>query len=411
METGREAMARYAFKIATPTGTIRTLDAEGDDRQAARRSLEAKGFFVFDNGNQPQARARPRFPALILDPIRPKILLVFNQELLALIKAGLPIITTLDLLSERTQHPRLRTLLADVREAVKGGAALSAAMATHPRVFSLLYTAALHAGEQSGNFVDALGRYVEYQKRILTLRQRFRAALTYPAILVVASAAIILFLLTFVVPTFTRIYGDMQAELPVATRILVAVTADLRNALPLMAAGLACLGLAAWRWRVSPAGRQTTDRWLLQLPWVGELIRGYLFSRLARTLAMMLAGGIPMIPSLETTLGTVGNAHLGEAIRQAIPRVAAGQSLADSLGSTGVVPPLVLELVSVGENSGSLGEMLGHLADLYDTEVDTRLTSLAAAIEPAIMIGMGLVVAGIVITMYLPIFHLASVVH
>lgn len=404
-------MARYSFKIATPTGTIRPLDAEGDDRQAARRSLEAKGFFVFDNGNQLQARARPRFPALILDPIRPKLLLVFNQELLALIKAGLPIITTLDLLSERTQHPRLRTLLADVREAVKGGAALSAAMARHPRVFSLLYTAALHAGEQSGNFVDALARYVEYQKRILALRQRFRAALTYPAVLVVASAAIILFLLTFVVPTFTRIYGDMEAQLPVATRILVAVTADLRNALPLMAAGLVCLGLAAWRWRISPAGRLTTDRWLLQLPWVGELVRGYLFSRLARTLAMMLAGGIPMIPSLETTLGTVGNAHLAEAIRRAIPRVAAGQSLADSLGSTGVVPPLVLELVSVGENSGSLGEMLGHVADLYDTEVDTRLTSLAAAIEPAIMIGMGLVVAGIVITMYLPIFHLASVVH
>lgn len=403
-------MPRFSCKTGTPTGGIQTQEVEGESPEAARRSLEAKGYFVFNVEGQREARVWPRLRWPGFHPIGQKALLVFNQELLALVKAGLPILTALDLLGERSQQPRLRALLADVREAVKGGAALSAALARHPRVFSPIYTAALHAGEQSGNLVDALTRYVEYQKRILALRQRFRAALTYPAVLCLASGAVILFLLTFVVPTFSRIYGDLEAELPVATRMLVALTGRLRDALPLVGGIVALLLLAAWRWHATPAGRRVVDRCTLSLPWVGDLVSGYLFSRFARTLAMTLGGGIPIIPSLQVTLGTVGNAYLTGALQPAIPRVAAGSSLADALGSSGVVPPLVLEMVAVGESSGSLGDMLGHVADLYDGEVDTRLIALAAVIEPVIMIGMGLVVATIVVIMYLPIFHLSAVV-
>jgi len=203
----------------------------------------------------------------------------------------------------------------------------------------------------------------------------------------------------------------MEGELPVATRMLVTVTGRLREVLPLIG-GLAAAGLVGlWRWRATAAGRKYTDRWLFQLPWVGELLRGYLFSRFSRTLAMMLGGGIPMIPSLQATLGIVGNAHMAATLQPAIPRVAAGTSLAEALAQSGIVPPLVQELVAVGERSGSLGEMLGHVADLYDADVDTRLTALTALIEPIIMIGMGLVVAAIVIIMYLPIFHMSQVVH
>ena len=403
-------MARYSFQVGTPTGSIQTLEVAGDTPDAARRSLEGKGYFVFDR--QEQVRTLPRIgrPAFLAPRVTPRALLVFNQELLALVRAGLPILSALDLLRERGQQSRLRSLLEVVRDEVKGGAALSAAMARHTQVFGPLYTASLHAGEQSGNFVDALTRYVEYQKRILTLRQRLRAALTYPAILVTASLAVILFLLTFVVPTFSNIYGDMDAELPVATRILVGITGQLKRLLPLVALAIAAFGLALWRWRLTPTGRRLTDRWILALPWVGPLVSGYLFSRFARTLAMMQAGGIPMIPSLETTLATVGNAYLDGKLRTAIPRVTAGNTLADALDRSGVSPPLLVELVSVGESSGSLGEMLGHVADLYDAEMDTRLTALAAAIEPVIMIGMGLVVAAIVVIMYLPIFHLSTVI-
>ena len=404
-------MAQYSFRVGTPTGSIQTLEVAGDTPEAARRSLEGKGYFVFDRQEQ-AARTLPRLgrPAFLAPRVTPRVLLVFNQELLALVRAGLPILTALDLLRERGQQSRLRSLLEVVRDEVKGGAALSAAMAKHTQVFGPLYTASLRAGEQSGNFVDALTRYVEYQKRILTLRQRLRAALTYPAILITASLAVIVFLLTFVVPTFSNIYGDMDAELPVATRILVGITGQLTRLLPLAALAVTAFGLALWRWRLTPEGRRLTDRWILVLPWVGTLISGYLFSRFARTLAMMQAGGIPMIPSLETTLATVGNAYLDGKLRTAIPRVAAGNTLADALDRSGVSPPFLVELVSVGESSGSLGEMLGHVADLYDAEMDTRLTALAAAIEPIIMIGMGLVVAAIVVTMYLPIFHLSTVI-
>lgn len=405
-------MARYSIRIGTPTGSIQTLEADGESFEEARRSLEAKGYFVFDGGGERQGWTwtLPRIPKIRLDRIRPRTLLVFNQELLALVKAGLPIIVTLDLLRERSQQPRLRALLGEVREAVKGGAALSAAMAKHPRIFSALYTAALHAGEQSGNFVDALSRYVTYQQRILALRQRFRAALTYPAILCVASLCVITFLLTFVVPTFTRIYGDMDQELPVATRILVSFTGELQKTLPFAGAGIAMFVLAIWRWRQTAAGRMLMDRAVMRFPFVGAMVRGYLYSRLSRTLAMMLGGGIPMIPSLETALTIVGNTYMIDGIRRAIPRVAAGTSLANAFEASGVIPPLMLELVGVGEKSGSLVEMLGHIAELYDGEVDTRLATLAATIEPAVMVVMGGIVATIVIVMYLPIFHLASVV-
>ena len=192
--------------------------------EAARRTLEAQGYFVFAVEGSAGTVSRHPFLRHRGGRVRLQALVVFNQELLALIKAGLPILTALDLLGERSQQPQLRIVLAEAREAVKGGMALSAALAQHPRIFSALYTGALEAGEQSGNLVDALSRYLEYQKRIVALRQRFRAALTYPAALALLSGAVIVFLLTFVVPTFTRIYGDMEAELPAATRILVGLT-------------------------------------------------------------------------------------------------------------------------------------------------------------------------------------------
>ncbi len=401
-------MARYSFTVGTATGSLRTLEIDGDTPEAARQTLQAKGYFVFAEASRSWFQlARGPFR---IGRINPRNLLVFNQELLALVKAGLPILTALDLLRERGQHPRLRGLLDAVRDEVRAGAALSAAMGRHPQVFPPLYTAALHAGEQSGNFVDALGRYVEYQKRILQLRQRLRAALTYPMLLVAASAVVVTFLLTYVVPVFSKIYGDMDSQLPAATRVLVLLTSRLRELLPIVVLVLLAGGFLAWRWASTADGRRQVDRCILKLPIVGPVFVGYLYSRFARTLAMLQAGGIPMIPSLETTLAVVGNAHLVRELRGMIPRVAAGSTLADALGRSGVVPALLVELVAVGETSGSLGDMLGHAADLYDGEMDSRLTALAAVIEPVIMIGMGLIVATIVVIMYLPIFNLSTVV-
>jgi type IV pilus assembly protein PilC len=403
-------MPRFVCRIGTPTGSLRTQEVDEVSSEAARRTLEAQGYFVFAVEGSAGTVSRHPFLRHRGGRVRLQALVVFNQELLALIKAGLPILTALDLLGERSQQPQLRIVLAEAREAVKGGMALSAALAQHPRIFSALYTGALEAGEQSGNLVDALSRYLEYQKRIVALRQRFRAALTYPAALALLSGAVIVFLLTFVVPTFTRIYGDMEAELPAATRILVGLTRHLQGGLPVAAGIVALLALGLWRWWKTPAGRRWFDRSNLRLPFVGDLLRGYLFSRFARTLGMTLGGGISMIPSLEATFGTLGNAYLAETLRPAIARVAAGSTLAEALDRSGVVPALLLEMVIVGESSGSLQEMLGHVADLYDAEMDTRLAALAAVIEPIIMIGMGLMVATIVIIMYLPIFHLSAVV-
>ena len=249
-------MSRFTCRVGTSTGSLITQEVDEESPEAARRSLEAKGYFVFAVEGSAEAQVRRRLLSLGGSRVKPQSLLVFNQELLALIKAGLPILTALDLLGERTQQPSLRAALLRAREAVKGGAALSAALAQHPRIFSSLYTGALQAGEQSGSLVDALSRYLEYQKRIMAMRQRFRAALTYPAILVLASGAVITFLLTFVVPTFTKIYGDVEAELPAATRMLVLLTQRLRGTLPIIGVIVALLLLAFWRWRATPGGRR-----------------------------------------------------------------------------------------------------------------------------------------------------------
>ncbi len=390
---------------------MQTLEADGETREAARRSLEERGYFIFREAGRSEPAIRAPAPRFLfrIDSVSPRAFLVFNQEMLALVKAGLPILTSLELLGQRSQHPHLRAILGEVRTAVRGGAALSTSMAKYSRVFPTLYTAALHAGEQSGNFVESLGRYVEYQKRVLAIRQRFRAALTYPAVLCAASASVVLFLLTYVVPTFTKIYGDAEAALPMATRLLVTATTWLRELFPVLAGGGAVIGVVLWRALRTPGGRRRLDWWLLKLPWMGQVVRGYVFSRFARTLAMTLTGGIPMIPALETSLETLGNAYVIGAIRSIVPRVAAGSSLEAALAASGAVPPLVLELVAVGETSGSLGEMLGHVADLFDAELDSRLATFTAVIEPLIMIGMGLVVATIVVIMYLPIFNLSAV--
>lgn len=405
-------MMRFSFEVGTATGALQTVEVDGETREAARRSLQEKGFFVLRETGRASALPRLGMPRLAFGGARiaPRAFLVFNQEMLALVKAGLPILTALDLLSQRSGQPELRSVLEEVRIAVRGGAALSASLAEHPRLFPPLYTAALRAGEQSGNFVEALGRYVEYQKRVLAIRQRFRAAMTYPAVLCLASAAVVAFLLTYVVPTFTKIYGDVETTLPAATLLLVRATGLLRELLPLLAGGAVVLGLLAYRAAQTPGGRRWIDRWLLTLPWMGEVVRGYVLSRFARTLAMTLSGGIPMLPALETSLDALGNAHVGDAIRRVVPRVAAGSSLEAALAASGVVPSLVLELVAVGETSGALGEMLGHTADLFDAELDARLATFASVIEPIIMIGMGIVVATIVVIMYLPIFHLSAVV-
>ncbi|MFQ5848661.1 MAG: type II secretion system F family protein [Candidatus Methylomirabilales bacterium] len=403
-------MATFACRIGTPGGKVLIQDREAESADRLRQQLEAEGYYIFQV--RPRSALTPfnfSFPSA-WHRVRKKDLLILNQEFLALLRAGLPILTVLDLVIARQTHPRLRQVLDRVREAVKGGASLSEAAEQHPEVFPSLFVASLRVGEKSGDLPETLARYITHLKRAIALQKKVGSALFYPAILMGLTTAVVIFLLTVVVPSFSKIYQDFQAQLPYPTQVLLALTGLIRDylliILPLPL--LAFLGL--WQWRRTNTGRLSLDRLLLRLPLLGQIIQHFSLASFCRTLGTVLAGGMPMVPALEIATGSVQNRAAYTRLRRAIPTVTGGASVAAALEQAKAAPPLVLEMVGVGERTGGLEEMLHHVADFLEEELDHRLSALATLVEPAIMVTMGLVVAGIVITMYLPIFHLSSAV-
>lgn len=403
-------MANFTCRLGTPTGKVLIQEREAESLDRLRRDLEAEGYYIF------QIRPRTLLAPSRLPrpnrwrPIRKKDLLVLNQEFLALLRAGLPILTILELIIERQTHPRLREVLEKARGAVKAGASLSEAAAQHPDVFPPLYVASLRAGEKSGHLPDTLSRYITNLKRVMALQKKVVSALLYPSILLVITTAVVIFLLTVVVPTFSQIYLDFETTLPYATRLLLAVTGFLREYL-LVILPLPLLGLfGLWQWRQTQAGRLILDRLLLRLPLLGQILHQFSLAIFCRTMGTVLEGGMTMVPALEIAAGSVHNRALSEELRRAIPAVTGGASVAAALERSGAAPPVVVEMVGVGERTGALEEMLSHIADFLEEEMDLRLSSITTLLEPVVMVTMGLIVAGIVITMYLPIFQLSSVV-
>ncbi len=405
-------MPTFVCRFGTPTGTIQTEEREAEDGETLRHDLERQGCYVF--AITPPSRwplLRQGFRTSLSRRVTLKDLLIFNQEFHALVRAGLPIIQSLDLLVERCTNGRLREALTQIRNDVKGGLPFSDATARHPRLFSHLYVASLRAGEKSGTFVEALERYVTLLKRILTVRQKIVTALTYPAAVVFLSFCVLTFLLLYVVPTFVQIYSNLEATLPVPTQILIQTVGLLKTyAMPLFGL-LVVSAVALTQWARTPAGRRHVDGLLLRLPWIGEVIQQYSASLFCRTLAALLGGGIPIVPSLETAADSLANSAIRERIQARIPAVSSGSSLAAALEGTSAIPPTVLEMIAVGESTGSLKEMLGHVADFFDQENELRLQSLITGTEIAIMGLMGLFVGTTVVVMYLPIFHLAGAIH
>ncbi len=402
-------MATFSCRIGTPTGKVLTEDREAESADRLQHQLETEGYYVF------QVRPRSSYLPFSLSfsswrRVQKKDLLILSQELFALIKAGLPIPQVLDLVIERQAQPRLRRVLERVRDAVKGGASLSDAAAEHPEVFPPLYVASLRVGEKSGDLPDALARYTHNLKRMITLQKKVGSALFYPAILLGLTTAVVIFLLTVVVPTFSQMYQDFDAQLPYPTQLLLALTDLVRSQILIIIPALLIGLFGLWQWRRTQAGRLFLDHLVLRLPLVGQAMHQFSLATFCRTLGTVLAGGMPMVPALQIATGSVQNHGAQEQLERAIPAVTGGASVAAALEGARAAPPLVLEMVGVGERTGALEEMLHHVADFIEEELDYRLSAMATLIEPLIMVVMGLVVAGIVIAMYLPIFHLSSAV-
>jgi type IV pilus assembly protein PilC len=369
----------------------------------ARQKLSDRGLFVY--------QVRPRDVLAGLGQRRDKTVhgndfLVFNQQFNTLIKAGIPILKSLDLLAERAAAPRLRPVLGQVRRLVREGTTLSDAL-EQQGVFPKVYTVSVLAGEKSGNLSGVLEYYIAYQRVSTGLRKKLIATLIYPAILICAATLIVTYLVSSVIPRFATLYNDLNVNLPTATRILLSVTVTYRPYLLAAIALLVGLAVAAFAWSRTDKGGLTLERMRMRLPLVGEILTKFQFAQFSRTLSTLLAGGTPLVHAMETAGEAIRGRLVSGAIAQGAKLVREGQSLHNALASTGLVPELALEMIEVGEASGALSPMLGSVSEFYEDEVNAKLANMVALIEPAILVFMAVLIAFILVALYLPMFSLS----
>lgn len=403
-------MATFTYKAARPSGA--TLDGliDGDDERAAQSKLESDGYIVIDLQNRDKKTSARSGLFQFGGKLPLHEVLVFNQELLALLKAGLAVLRVWDLLIERTSQANFKQALRTVREDIRGGSAMSDAMSKHPRYFNELYVATIRAGEQSGNLPEVLQRYIAYLKLMMELKQKVTKALAYPAFLVIVGVGVIGFLVGYVMPTFVSVYGESSQALPVATQALLdLISGTNRYFIPgLVALVGAIIGLKAYR--ATEAGRLTTDRLLLSAPGLGIILTYHHTIQLMRTLGTVLAGGIPAVEAVQIAGGAVSNRYMAKGLAEAVERIREGITLASAIEAQQVLPKLATEMIAVGEETGSLETMLRDIAEFYEGSLDLKLTRMTTWIEPVLLLAMGVIVGTIVIIMYLPVFQMAGTV-
>ncbi len=402
-------MAEFICRLGTPAGEVVTRTVEGLSESELRERLMQEGYRIFSvetsgmMGGMRLRKGSGRTVNIKLDDF-----LLFNQQLAALIHAGLPVLQSIQMLRQRSPNPKLRVVLADVEARIKSGSALSEAFAAQGDTFPKIYTASILAGERSGSLDDVLRRYVEYTKAMAQLRRKIRGALTYPIILLCAAFLLIGVLTTFVIPQFTSLYENMGSELPAITLYVVGFSSGIRDNIYWLGPLLLILGIGFASWRKTENGRRTIDRWLLKLPLVGDLIRQMTTAQLSRSLATLLAGGITVIESFQIALASLTNRELLRSTEPALAKIREGKPFTESLAGSGWVPELAIDMIGVGERSGSLREMLDEVAGFYDAETEVKLGQLTTFIEPAILITMGGIVITILLAIYLPLLQMVS---
>ena len=394
---------QFLCRLGTPEGAVIEEVHHGSDAEGVRQELQRKGFHVFEvKPRLALAMALPRRGRRSKLPMQQ--FLIFNQELAALLAAGLPLLQCLDIMLERMRDPVFRQVLGDVRERVASGTELSAAFEAHGEMFPRLYPSSLKAGERSGDLEKVIRRFIRYLQLVLDARKRVVSALVYPAVLVCLSVVMIVIMTVFVVPKFAGLYADLDAELPLITRITLGIGQFVRSNWVVIVAALAVGLWLLRRWSETPAGRVAIDHLRLKLPVLGPVFHRFGIAELTRSLATLLDGGLPLVPSLEIATGAVGNAWLREQLSPTVQRVREGKALHAALEQTGVMEDLAIDMVKVGETTGALGTMLTNVSDFLDQEIETRMQRLLSLVEPLMLVFMGVIIALLLISVYLPMF-------
>src|SRR5436190_14415258 len=399
-------MPEFIVRVGTPEGDVVERTVQAASARAASEELQRQGMHVFE-------AKRGVFSWRDLVPRGKRVIsterfLTFNQELLALVKAGLPIIQSFDIMLERQKNARFREILADVRDKIKSGVALSDAFASYGNLFPPIYSTSLRAGERSGDLEGVLRRFLRYQKLIFNLRKKVVGALIYPSVLVLLSTGMVFVMLTMVIPKFAEFYAGFDAELPAFTKLMILLATTLREHIVLFFVSIFGGILLMRRW-IETAGRLLWDRFKLKIPMVGGILHRFSLMQFTQSLGTLLSGGTPMVPAIEIASQSVTNQLVSQKIAGIVQNVREGETLWRSLESTGVVSDLAVEMIKVGESTGALTEMLANVSEFYDEEIEARLSRVVAAIEPIILIFMGGVIAVLLYAFYLPLFQLSSV--
>jgi type IV pilus assembly protein PilC len=397
----------YRCRLGTPGGDIIEGTYVADSEARLRREFEEKGLLVLGiHQAGRRALAGVSLPRRRRVPSRE--FLVFNQELATLLKAGMPLVQSLDILRRRVSNPMFKGILDDVHERVRAGSALSEAFEAHGQMFPGVYTASLLAGEKSGNLETVLRRYVAYVKIVSGVRRKTISALVYPAILLLLSIVVVTIIVVRVVPEFGAFYNQFGHELPWSTRFIVGVSAFVTTYFGFLVGGIAAVVIGSWWWVKQPGQRRRLDRLILKMPALGSIAQKFSTSQAARTLATLLGGGIPLVNALEVSARSLGNQHMAAELQSAAQQVREGRALATAMEDSGAFPDVSIKMVEVGESTGALQDMLNSLADFYDEEIETNLGRFVTLVEPILLVIMGIVIAGLLLALYLPLFNLSS---
>ena len=397
----------FRCRLGTPGGDIIEGVYVADSEARLRRELEEKGLYILAI----QRAGALGFGSLGVSrrrKIPTREFLVFNQELATLLKAGMPLVQSLEILRRRVANPVFKSVLDDVYERVRSGSSLSEAFESHGGMFPGVYTASLLAGEKSGSLEGVIRRYVAYVKVVSGVKRKTISALVYPAILLVLSLVVVGIIVIQVVPEFGAFYDQFGAELPLSTRVIVAVSELAGSYFLLLVLTVAAAGFGFYAWLKRPGSRVLFDRWILSIPTLGSIAQKFSTSQAARTLATLLGGGIPLVNAIDVSARSIQNQYLARELTTAAQQVREGRSLAGAMADSGAFPDVAIKMVEVGEQTGALQEMLNSLADFYDEEIETNLGRFITIIEPALLVIMGIVIAGLLLSLYMPLFQLSN---
>jgi type IV pilus assembly protein PilC len=394
-------MNEFVVKLADERGRVQEQTHAAATAEELRVRFTQAGYYVYS------VKSRGGLGGGGRKKVKLETFLVFNQQFLTLIKAGLPILGSLDLLAKRQKDLNFRGQLEDVAARVKTGESISEAFEAQGG-FPLVYTTTLLAGERSGNLEEVLQRFLDFQRVSLTFRKKLVASLIYPILLIFMVIGLFIFLITFVVPRFAQLYDQLGTKLPALTVFLMSLGSNAQHYGLYVAVVVVAIGYGLYRWAKTDSGAMTLDRIRIALPLFGPVWLKYQVGLFSRTLSTLLTGGLPLVPSLETAARSIDSKQIGSAVYRGVETVREGKGLSVSLEKTKVFPELAIEMIEVGESTGALPQMLNSVAEFFEEDVQTNLTAAMSLIEPLILIVMGVVVVTILIALYLPIFSLSA---